>query len=130
MGENIRKEKNAWDLASREFAHFSYFAGFVFLVFLILYLLKTEYGFVNIWEVLFSLVIVLFWYTLAQLFKKRDRKAVILSYIAILILFVWNLLDRVNIFAVLIFGYLLYRVYMADKSKAPLSAGMDTDTIN
>lgn len=118
MQQDIKKEKDAWDVATREFTHYSYFGGFAFLVFLVLYLSKAQYEFLNLWTIALSFVLTLASYGLADLFKKRDKKAVTFAYIGLAALIVWDLLDGIDIFTFLIFGYLLYRVYQADKSVA------------
>ncbi len=57
------------------------------------------------------------WFYLAQLFKKRDKKAITFGYALLIILLIWNIIYSINIIMILIFGYLLYLVYRASKSE-------------
>ena len=129
------KKKDSWNTAYKNFLHISYFAGFIFLVSLIFYLMKVEYAgeFMSIWWVIIILVMTLVWYYMAQMFKKRDKKAIRFGYIFLSAMLAWNLFGGINIYenrisideintvaAILVFGYLLYLVYKASKSEINL----------
>ncbi len=122
MEQNIQK-KDAWNVAYKNFLHISYFGGFLFLVFLVLYVMKVEQAkaFISIWAILTTLISTGVWYSLAQMFKKRDKKAIPFGYTLLSIMLASNLYYfGINIVMILIFGYLLYLVYKASKSEINL----------
>lgn len=123
MEQNVQK-KDAWNVAYKNFLHISYFAGFIFLVFLVLYIMKVEQvkAFISIWVLVTTLVATGVWYYLAQMFKKRDKKAIPFGYTLLSVMLALNLYySGINIVMILFFGYLLYLVYKASKSEATIS---------
>jgi len=102
-------KKNRWNIAYKNFVQISYFGGFFALLFLVLYVVKFEWikEFIGIEMLIVSLITPFAWYYLAQLFKKRDKKAISLSYIFLAILFAWSSFYGINIILLLIFGYLI-----------------------
>ena len=122
--EQIVQKKDAWNAAYKNFLHISYFAGFIFLVFLVLYIMKVEQvkAFISIWVIATTLVTTGVWYYLAQMFKKRDKKAIPFGYTLLSVMLALNLYySGINIVMILFFGYLLYLVYKASKSEATIS---------
>ncbi len=113
-----QNKKDRWNIAYKNFVQISYFGGFFAFLLLVLYVVKFEWikEFISIDILIVSLVTPFAWYYLAQLFKKRDKKAISLSYIFLAILFAWSFFYGINIVMILIFGYLLYIVYKANKS--------------
>ena len=125
MEQNIQK-KDAWHVAYKNLLHISYFAGFLFLVFIVLYVMKVEQlkAFISIRVILTTLISTGVWYSLAQMFKKRDKKAIPFGYTLLSIMFALNLYySEINIIMILIFGYLLYLVYKTSKSEINLPTG-------
>ncbi|MEI7719841.1 MAG: hypothetical protein WCI89_01375 [bacterium] len=124
MEQNIQK-KDAWNVAYKNFLHISYFGGFIFLVFLVLYVMKVEQvkAFISIWLLVTPLVATGVWYYLAQMFKKRDKKAIPFGYTLLSVMLALDLYySGINIVMILIFGYLLYLVYKASKAETIISA--------
>lgn len=118
MEKNIQK-KDAWNLAYKNFLHISYFGGFIFLVSLVLYIMKVEQvkAFISIWGIVTTLVTAGVWYYLAQMFKKRDKKAIPFGYTLLSVMLALSLYQSRNIVMILLFGYLFYLVYKASKSE-------------
>ncbi len=122
MEDNIQniKKKDRWNLAYKNFLHISYVGGFVSVAALVFWLLKPELAKeykVGVLVIATAFVMTGIWFYLAQLFKKRDKKAITFGYALLIILLIWNIIYSINIIMILIFGYLLYLVYRASKSE-------------
>lgn len=114
---NMEPKKDAWYSAYKNFLHLSYLLGFLFLVSVGLYITKAEemkeFG---IGTLAIILVMTAVWWYLAQLFKKRDKKAISLGYILLLgSLGLTFLNSGINIIAILFTAFFLYFVYRASK---------------
>ncbi len=122
MEQNEQKKdlwKDRWYIAYKNFLHISYLGGFVFFLLLILRLVKVEEinASITIWNIIVMFIVACVWYYLAQIFKRRDKKAIPLGYTVLSVMLVLNLYQSGNPFAILVLAYLFYIVYKASKSE-------------
>lgn len=113
-----KKKKDRWHIAYKNFLHLSYGGVFIGIAFLAVWIFDIEPLSETAGTVVISaLVSAAIWYYLSQLFKKRDKKAVPLGYIILLISLAGSIFQGINIFVLIALGYFLYIVWRVGNSK-------------
>jgi hypothetical protein len=115
----IKQPKDHWRSAYKNFLHVFYFWIFLAVCSIVIYFMKiAEIQKLTLVDHLQFVAFGAAWFIISQQFKKHTKSAITISYTLIGIMLLWNIVSNgFNIIVLLIYGYFLYLVYRASKTK-------------